>query len=669
MIRQTKTPKAVGMGLLMALMMAAFWSSYALITKQWQGSFFDLFLSAQSHIQTLDIPQLSVALSLIPTMTVAILAGGLLGVVSTLLQTLAKNNLASDSTLAVGSGAQMALLLAVLFVPSLGLYGSFWVAFVGALSSMGLVFLLALPSGMNPVVLVLSGLVINLLFSAGASVLLLFHSELTLGVLVWGSGVLTQTGHQVGQVLLAVLIILAVLIAPVYKSLILMQLDDTHAHSLGVPLGYIRTYLTVITAGVLAILVAYLGVIGFVGLAAATLTNALSVQKLIHRLLLSFVFGALILWTTNNALNLWLPDSFVGAGAITAILGAPLIIYLVLTLSPQKEENINLSIENQRHINIWRLGAGLIVLAIFALLFTPYVAGTGQAMVMEFGLNWQKPWLIGQLRLPRTLTAISAGMMLGVAGVLLQSLSKNPMASPEVLGISAATALGVVVGFWVLPLWGMAASMPTLFVFGVGGAVIALAGILALSRRVSSGHLLLVGIAISALMGGVLSIIKVSGDPRLFSVLSFLSGSTYYATLPTALVYLALALFGTTLATAFAPTLALLGFGRSIAAGRGVNVATMNVVLLVLVAILSVAATFAIGPLSFIGLMVPHLALMIGARTLGKRIIVSALLGAILLVGSDWVGRYVIFPYEIPAGTIASLIGGIYFAVLMRKLR
>lgn len=128
------------------------------------------------------------ALTLMPTMSVAVLAGGLLGVSSTLLQVLAKNPLASDSTLAVGSGAQMALLLATLFVPSLGLYGSFWLGFMGALASMGAVFLLALPSRLNPVVLVLSGLIINVLLSAVASVLLLYHSELTLGVMVRAVG-------------------------------------------------------------------------------------------------------------------------------------------------------------------------------------------------------------------------------------------------------------------------------------------------------------------------------------------------------------------------------------------------------------------------------------------------------------------------------------------------
>ncbi|MBX4378773.1 iron chelate uptake ABC transporter family permease subunit, partial [Mycobacterium tuberculosis] len=79
-----------------------------------------------------------------------IMAGGLLGVASLLLQQLVKNPLASDTTLAVGSGAQMALLIVTLFLPNLGLYGNFWVALIGSLMSMGLVWLMAMPSRFNP---------------------------------------------------------------------------------------------------------------------------------------------------------------------------------------------------------------------------------------------------------------------------------------------------------------------------------------------------------------------------------------------------------------------------------------------------------------------------------------------------------------------------------------
>ncbi len=661
----------VGVLTLFSLFSLAIVSSVAVLGS-WGQDLVWLFLGSDTLFTLWQTGELSAtevakALTLIPTMSVAVLAGGLLGVSSTLLQVLAKNPLASDSTLAVGSGAQMALLLATLFVPSLGLYGSFWLGFMGALASMGAVFLLALPSRLNPVVLVLSGLIINILLSAVASVLLLYHSELTLGVMVWGSGVLTQTGwHTVGVLGVAVGV-LGVLLLPVYRSLVVMALPDVQARSLGVSVTNIRLYITLLVAGVVAVVVAKLGIIGFVGLCGAVLAGRL-VRSLAWRLLASFAFGGLILWTVSNLLTLFLPNSFVGAGACTALLGSPLIIYLLLTLPKQKDETLLFKVTYKKPFKTGYLLSLLVVLTLLALVVTPYVVGVGQDMRMAFGLNWDLG-LISEFRLPRTLTAMSAGAMLAVAGVILQSLTRNPMASPEVLGISSAVAMGVVLGFWLLPMWGMSISPVYLFGFGAVFALLALVLMLAMARRVPSLHLLLIGIAISALMGVVMSMVKVSGDPRLFAVLSFLSGSTYHATKMTAVVYAVLAVLGVGAAYVYTKPLSLLTFGQTVARGRGLATGRVRVALLSLVALLSVVATFAVGTLSFVGLMTPHLASILGARTLGSRIVMSAILGAVLLVVADYVGRYVIFPYEIPAGVLASLLGGGYFVYLMRSLK
>lgn len=661
----------VGVLTLFSLFSLAIVSSVAVLGS-WGRDLAWLFLDSDTLFTLWQTGELSAtevakALTLIPTMSVAVLAGGLLGVSSTLLQVLAKNPLASDSTLAVGSGAQMALLLATLFVPSLGLYGSFWLGFMGALASMGAVFLLALPSRLNPVVLVLSGLIINILLSAVASVLLLYHSELTLGVMVWGSGVLTQTGwHTVGVLGVAVGV-LGVLLLPVYRSLVVMALPDVQARSLGVSVTNIRLYITLLVAGVVAVVVAKLGIIGFVGLCGAVLAGRL-VRSLAWRLLASFAFGGLILWTVSNLLTLFLPNSFVGAGACTALLGSPLIIYLLLTLPKQKDETLLFKVTYKKPFKTGYLLSLLVVLTLLALVVTPYVVGTGQDIRMAFGFNWDLG-LISEFRLPRTLTAMSAGAMLAVAGVILQSLTRNPMASPEVLGISSAVAMGVVLGFWLLPMWGMSISPVYLFGFGAVFALLALVLMLAMARRVPSLHLLLIGIAISALMGVVMSMVKVSGDPRLFAVLSFLSGSTYHATKMTAVVYAVLAVLGVGAAYVYTKPLSLLTFGQTVARGRGLATGRVRVALLSLVALLSVVATFAVGTLSFVGLMTPHLASILGARTLGSRIVMSAILGAVLLVVADYVGRYVIFPYEIPAGVLASLLGGGYFVYLMRSLK
>ncbi|MGD4786457.1 iron chelate uptake ABC transporter family permease subunit, partial [Xanthomonas citri pv. citri] len=124
--------------------------------------------------------------------------------------------------------------------------------------------------------------------------------------------------------------------------------------------------------------------------------------------------------------------------------------------------------------------------------------------------------------------------MLATAGVLLQNLTRNPMASPEVMGISSGAALGVVLVFVLSPVilgtlglatdsfWAL--GLPLLG--GLLGAGLVLLLVLWLARRLSSSYLLLVGVAISALMGGILTLIKLSGDPRLQAMLNWLSGTT-----------------------------------------------------------------------------------------------------------------------------------------------
>lgn len=244
------------------------------IQKMWQFPLALLFSPSQS----LDLNQIVIQLQILPTMLVAMLSGGLLGVVSVLLQQLVKNTLASDTTLAVGTGSQLALLLVTVFVPSFGLYGSFWVAFVGALASMGLVFAMSAKSRMNPVVLILGGLVVNILLASLSALLMLFFSEMAMGVMVWGSGNLTQTSWQTSQFLLGVSAVLPVVLWFLIKPLTLMSLDDRQAKSLGVPVMVVRLAVVALVAVVTASVVSRVGMLSFVGLASASVVNVLAIR-------------------------------------------------------------------------------------------------------------------------------------------------------------------------------------------------------------------------------------------------------------------------------------------------------------------------------------------------------------------------------------------------------
>ncbi len=637
------------------LMLLAVVSSYTVVHQLWPLAFLELFTPSFE----LSLSDMSTQLQILPTMLVALTAGGLLGLVSVLLQQLVKNTLASDTTLAVGSGANMALLIVTLFLPTLALGGSFWVAFIGALGSMAIVFLLAAPSRMNPLVLVLGGLVTNILLGAITALLLIYYAEETLNVMVWAAGSLTQNNWQVSAVLSTASVVAFISLVPLLKPLEIMSLDDRQAKSLGVPINLIRGLVVGLVALLTALVVSRVGPIGFIGLGAATLVNVFSVRRIGYRLLLGYVFGALLLWITSNAttllqhyLSLNIP-----ADAMTAILGAPLVIWLIVSQSRQHtDEVIPTLISERRDTHLISWGIALILLIIGVLIFTATSNG------------WQLSTLghlIVDFRLPRTLSAAATGIMLATAGVLLQTLTRNPMASPEVLGISSGSAIGVVLAFVFLPSFGYTG----IILSGLLCAFIVLSLILWLARRINPAYLLLVGVAIAALMGGLLSLVKISGDQRLQAVLSWLSGSTYLASPETAWILVGLAFILFLLSFMVIKPLEILSLGSGIARELGVSLRLYQSLILILVALLSTISTLAVGPLSFVGLMIPHLASTLGAVKLKRQIQLSAILGAGLMVIADWVGRYLIFPYEIPAGTIAAIIGGAYFLYLMRRIR
>ncbi|WP_372862922.1 Fe(3+)-hydroxamate ABC transporter permease FhuB [Psychrobacter sp.] len=640
------------------LVILSVWSTWLLINQEWTRPLSDLFIPSSQ----LDIISLATQLHIVATSIVALLAGGLLGVVSILLQQLVKNPLASDTTLGVGVGAQLAMLIVTLFLPSLAIYGGLYVAFVGALISMGLVFVLSAPSRFNPLILILAGLVVNILLAAVANVLVLFFAERSNGMLSWAAGFLAQNSWHTSTMLAITAVVMAVVCLPLLKPLTLMSLDDSQAKRLGVPINGIRALVVLIVAVVTALVVSEVGLIGFIGLGAASLVNALGVASISKRLLAAFVLGALLLWLTSNVTLLLEPilNMQIPAGAMTGILGAPLIIWLILRQRRERIETVTPMLTG-KHAPVawWRWGIGVVMIIMLACVFVQDVSGWG------LSTDWA---ITQQYRLPRSLSAAATGLMLAIAGVLLQTLTRNPMASPEVLGVSSGAALGVILGFLLLPSLGLSAGAGTLLISGLSGAMAVLLLVIWLARKVSSGYLLLVGIGIAAMMDGVMHMVKLSGDPRLEAMLSWLSGTTYSAQPSTVWYLIGIALILFTLSLLLIKPLRVLGLGTGVARNLGVAVTPVTLALLVLVAALSTASTLAVGPLSFIGLMVPHLATSLGAVRLERQLPLAALLGAGVMVIADWIGRYVIFPYELPAGTIAAIIGGAYFLWLIRKV-
>ena len=621
------------------------------------------------HPDALPLEQAAVQVAVLPELAVAALAGGLLALASAALQQIVHNTLASDSTLAVASGAQLALIVATLFVPSAGLFGSFWVAFAGAVLAMLLVLFIARASEMNPVTMILGGLIVNMVFGAVAAVLREFYNDLLLGIMVWGSGSLLQDGWAIGRDLAWAALAVGAAFATLRRPLNLLSLDDEQARRLGAPVDLLRYAVLALAAATTALVVSKVGIISFIGLAGASVVNLLRIRHVGARLVAAFASGALLLLITNNAIAVVgrFFDIILPTGALTGVLGVPLLLHLVLRQRKAQHEEAQAAAAAPqypcaplRRLQGWRWPlAGALALAALCVLLQGFSAN-----LHGWGWLWDGS-LIARHRLPRSLSALATGAMLAVGGALLQIITRNPMASPEVLGISSGAALAVMGAFFFFPALGSGG----LLLAGSLGCMAVLALVLWLSRKLQPGSMLLVGVAIAALMHGVMTLVQQSGNPQLLAVLSWLSGSTYYAQPHTVWVLVCVAVVLVALAMLFVRPLRLLALGPVVAGSLGLGLRNCQSALLLLVAVISAAATLAVGPLSFVGLMTPHLARRVGAVTPEKLLPVSALMGAGLMLLADWLGRYVIFPYELGAGVIASLLGGAYFLFLIRQRR
>lgn len=613
-----------------------------------------------------DARQAVVHFSWLPRLAICLLAGAALGLAGTLMQQVLRNPLASPTTLGVASGAQLALMMVTLLAPSWLLIGREWIAMAGGSLAMGLVFALAWRRQLNPVVIVFAGLVINLYLAAISMGLLLFFQEELKGLLVWGSGSLAQNSWSGVGYLLPRLLLAAMLAAVLVRPLAVLELDDASARSLGVSLKHLRLAGLGLAVFVTACVVSVVGLIGFIGLAAPAMVRLLGVRKLAQRLLWAPILGALLLAATDLLLQtlsrFW--PVLIPTGAMTALLGAPLLLWLIPRLGiKQSAPKANSSLLLARHPAPTRL-VGLMVLGLAAAVIASLLFGQGMG-----GWGWPS-WLRWQVqlewRLPRTLAAGAAGVLLALAGTLLQRVSNNPMASPELLGVSGGTFMGVIAAALLLP----ALPLPMMLLGGLVGAFACLLLLVLINRRngFQPERILLSGIAITALFEPLQAIALANGDLRVQQLLSWMSGSTYYVTQPVALALVVLALLMLAACLLASRWLDLMPMGPAVATALGIHLGRAQLTILLLVAVLTASATMVIGPLSFAGLLAPHLARLMGLVRARWHLLGAAGCGALLMVSADWIGQQILFPQEVPVGLVSTLLGGAYFMWCLRRL-
>ncbi len=629
-------------------------------------SIFSRYVTLENFLQALFDPNLDsldeivVYYSLLPRLVISLLCGAGLGIAGAVFQQVLRNPLAEPTTIGVSAGAQLALTLVTLFMPSLSAIGTESIAIAGAMTAALLIGLLAWKQGLSPSGLVISGLMISLYAGSFASVLAQLFGENLGSVFIWSTGSLSQNDWSAVHYLLPRLAITSILIAFLVRPLTIIGLDDQNARNLGLSLPAIRLLAFLPTVAICAFVVSSVGVLGFIGLAAPALAKLSGARQFNTQIIWSAILGAVLLWLTDEAVQLLAMAGLrVPTGTATAMLGAPLLLWLLPHLKPELPDRIG---PHHRASRPWLLivsgAAGLIVASWLALDLVRNFDG------WHFDARNDLALLLN-LRAPRIAAALSAGAMLAIAGALMQRFTGNVMASPEALGITSGASLCALLLLLAAP----SASSGAMLLAASTGAFVTLIAMLALGHRsaFSPQRTLLTGVALGTCVNAITSFLMADGDQRLRSAISWLSGSTYRVDASQAIFAGIILSFVLLTLPLLKRWLEILPLGEISTQSVGVNIKSSRLFLLLLAAVLTGTATLLVGPLSFVGLMAPHMARMLGLQRAMNQLLGAAICGALIMVAADWLGRNLIFPSQIPAGLLATFVGGPYFMWLMRK--
>lgn len=316
--------------------------------------------------------------------------------------------------------------------------------------------------------------------------------------------------------------------------------------------------------------------------------------------------------------------------------------------------------------------AGVVLTALLALL----MGGAGLSPSRTLAALWDgmrgqssdplAARIVLDIRLPRIVLALSIGAGMGLAGLAAQTLFRNPLASPYVLGVSNGAAVGAVVGMLLV---GKALAYAAVPVLSVAGGLVVSAAVFVLARRSDRfGHsLLLAGIAISAFCSALTAAALYLAGERLQTLVFWLMGGLWQATWRDVLLMLPTTVVALLALMLLAPAMNVALVGERSAADLGVHVRRFQVLLLLVICLTTAIAVAVSGVIGFVGLIVPHLLrMLVGADHRGL-VPASAAGGALLLLIADTLARTVAAPAEIPVGIITALVGAPVFLWFLQR--
>ncbi|MET9378774.1 iron ABC transporter permease [Streptomyces sp. NPDC003035] len=621
--------------------------------------------------------------SRLPRTLTGLVVGIALGVSGALVQGATRNPLAAPDTLGVNAGAYFAVVLVAFTGVSLGPIPAGGAAFLGGIVAVGLVYLLTSGGVLTPGRVLLAGATVALAATSAAEFLQMLDVQATRGLFFWGNGTLLQSGLERPLTLGAVVLAGALLAPLLARPLDLLALGDETAQAMGVRVERIRPASFLLAVLLSAAAVSLAGPIGFVGLIGPVIVRQLGIRR--HALLIpaaALLSSALVLGADAAAQLIVTPSATqpaeIPVGVVTALIGGPVFMALARRVSTgDADTGAAVVVSDRRRAPTYAvaLGGGLIALAAamaVSLRVGDVEISWSQLGAALFGSAEQITTAVVDFRLPRILLAALAGACLAVAGAAVQAVVRNPLAEPGLVGVTGGASLGAITVILLVPSAPLVA-LPA--AAGIGG-VLMLVLVVLVARGTRSGgrsgidptRVVLVGIGAAATSMALVNIMVVGAQMNIASALGWLAGSTYGRDF-TALGWLALPALAAVLLVIAARPVNLLALGEELPRALGLELGRARLLVLGAGAVLAAGTAAAVGAVGFVGLVAPHLARRIVGNHTARMVPMAAVLGAVLVVSSDALGRWLLAPTEIPVGIVTALVGAPYLVWLLRRTR
>ena len=326
-----------------------------------------------------------------------------------------------------------------------------------------------------------------------------------------------------------------------------------------------------------------------------------------------------------------------------------------------------LSIRPHRALILVGLSAAVVAVCLVSLMLGSNLISPNAVVTGLFDPSRDTGAVVWGSRVPRTVLGLISGVCLGVAGAVMQGQTRNPLADPGLFGVSAGASLAVVVGVYVL---GTSSVLTTLWLalFGATVASIVVFTVAALGRGLASPvPLAIAGTAVSALLVALTSYLVLSDETTLAAYRIWVVGSLSGRTLTGVDAALLFAGAGIVCAAANVRSLNTLALGTELASGLGESLLRARLVGLAAITLLTAAGVALTGPIAFVGLTAPHIARRLIGGDHYWLLPASGLVGAIVLLVCDVIGRLIGGNAEVPVGVVLTVLGGFAFVLIVRR--